>query len=69
MNYLTYTCTYCCYLLLLQLFPEDGLSTVVSNVFDFDQYNSEMKETIIETMHKHGIPLGANASNVQLAKE
>ncbi|XP_067943521.1 von Willebrand factor A domain-containing protein 8-like [Watersipora subatra] len=53
----------------LQVFPDDGLATVVSNVFDFDQYNTEMKETIISTMHKHGIPLGASVSNVSLAKE
>lgn len=42
---------------------------VVSNVFDFDQYNTEMKDTVIETMRKHGIPIGASPSNVVLAKE
>jgi len=53
----------------LQVFPDDGLAVVVSNVFDFDQYNTEMKDTVIETMRKHGIPIGASPSNVVLAKE
>ena len=41
----------------------------MSNVFDFDQYNSEMKDTVIDTMRKHGIPIGASPNNVALAKE
>lgn len=51
------------------MFPEDGLAEVVANVFDFDQYNKDMKDTVIETMHKHGIPIGAHPSNITLAKE
>ena len=45
-----------------------GLASVVRNVIDFDSYNEEMKETVIDTLHKHGIPLGANPSNVLLAR-
>ena len=52
-----------------QQFPNEGLTTVVKNVFDFDQYNKELKETLIETMQKHGIPMGASEASVRLAKE
>ncbi|CAG5132917.1 unnamed protein product, partial [Candidula unifasciata] len=53
----------------LQLFPNEGLTTVVKNVFDFDFYNKELQETIVETMQKHGIPVGASQASVSLAKE
>lgn len=53
----------------LQKFPLEGLTTIVKNVFDFDSFNNELRETIIDVMKKHGIPLGANQANVQLSKE
>ncbi|XP_048458993.1 von Willebrand factor A domain-containing protein 8 isoform X2 [Rhincodon typus] len=53
----------------LQKFPKEGLANVVRNVFDFDSYNGEMREILISTLHKHGIPIGAKPTNVQLAKE
>ncbi|XP_062831671.1 von Willebrand factor A domain-containing protein 8 isoform X2 [Anolis carolinensis] len=53
----------------LQKFPTEGLANVVRNVFDFDSYNNEMREILIRTLHKHGIPIGAKPTNVQLAKE
>jgi len=53
----------------LQEFPTEGLTTVVRNVFDFDSYNSELQQTIVETMHKHGIPVGATQASISLAKE
>ncbi|XP_025118831.3 von Willebrand factor A domain-containing protein 8 isoform X1 [Bubalus bubalis] len=53
----------------LQKFPTEGLSSVVRNVFDFDSYNNDMREILINTLHKYGIPVGAKPSNVQLAKE
>ncbi|CAD5122119.1 DgyrCDS10568 [Dimorphilus gyrociliatus] len=52
----------------LQKYPNEGLSSVVQNVFDFDSYNKELKETVVETMHKHGVPIGANPNNIKLAK-
>ena len=55
--------------LYFQKFPEEGLANVVRNVFDFDSYNKELTETIVTTLHKHGIPVGADPRNVQLAKE
>nr|XP_040137835.1 von Willebrand factor A domain-containing protein 8 [Ictidomys tridecemlineatus] len=53
----------------LQKFPTEGLSSVVRNVFDFDSYNKDMREILINTLHKYGIPIGAKPTNVQLAKE
>ncbi|XP_041484897.1 von Willebrand factor A domain-containing protein 8-like isoform X2 [Lytechinus variegatus] len=53
----------------LQRYPDEGLPQVVKNVFDFDAYNNEMREQVVETLHKHGIPIGASTANVQLAKE
>ncbi|KAM6986427.1 von Willebrand factor A domain-containing protein 8 [Aplochiton taeniatus] len=53
----------------LQKFPEEGLANVVRNVFDFDSYNQDMREVVIEALHKHGIPIGAKPTSVNLAKE
>uniref|UniRef100_A0A8C3D0U7 von Willebrand factor A domain-containing protein 8 n=1 Tax=Cairina moschata TaxID=8855 RepID=A0A8C3D0U7_CAIMO len=53
----------------LQKFPNEGLANVVRNVFDFDSYNNEMREILISTLHKYGIPIGAKPTNVLLAKE
>ncbi|KAK5860620.1 hypothetical protein PBY51_022082 [Eleginops maclovinus] len=53
----------------LQKFPGEGLANVVRNVFDFDSYNKDMRDVLIEALHKHGIPIGAKPSSVKLAKE
>lgn len=53
----------------IQKFPAEGLSSVVRNVFDFDSYNNDMREILINTLHKYGIPIGAKPTSVQLAKE
>lgn len=53
----------------LQEFPNEGLANVVSNVFDFDSYNKDMREVLFEVLHKHGIPVGAKPTSVKLAKE
>lgn len=55
--------------LLYQKFPNEGLANVVRNVFDFDSYNKDMREVLIESLHKHGIPIGAKPTSVSLAKE
>jgi len=34
------------------------MSKIVQNVFDFDQYEKEVKELLIQTLQKHGIPVG-----------
>ncbi|XP_060909628.1 von Willebrand factor A domain-containing protein 8 [Labrus mixtus] len=53
----------------LQKFPDEGLANVVRNVFDFDSYNKDTREVLIEALHKHGIPIGAKPTSVNLAKE
>merc|ERR1719430_364506 len=53
----------------LQRFPDDGLGTVVRNVFDFDGYSKEVRDTLTEVLHKHGIPIGTDVRNVTLARE
>uniref|UniRef100_A0AC35UHP4 VWFA domain-containing protein n=1 Tax=Rhabditophanes sp. KR3021 TaxID=114890 RepID=A0AC35UHP4_9BILA len=42
----------------LQLYPDEALSSVVKNVFDFDVFSKDAMHHIQETFHKHGIPLG-----------
>ncbi|XP_069677328.1 von Willebrand factor A domain-containing protein 8 isoform X2 [Periplaneta americana] len=53
----------------LQEFPNESLASVVRNVFDFDSYSKEVQEVLVQTLHKHGIPVGADPSNINLAKE
>jgi len=53
----------------LEKFPNDGLGTVVRNVFDFDSYSKETRDTLTEVLHKHGIPIGTDPRSVRLAKE
>ncbi|CAL8321307.1 unnamed protein product [Merluccius merluccius] len=53
----------------LQKFPDEGLANVVRNVFDFDSYNRDTRDVLIEALHKHGIPIGAKPTSVNLAKE
>ena len=38
----------------IQKFPNDGLGTVVRNVFDFDSYSKEVRDTLTDVLHKHG---------------
>ncbi|KAG2198207.1 hypothetical protein INT46_006615 [Mucor plumbeus] len=42
----------------LQNYPEEGISKILQNVFDFDQYDQASKELVIEIFEKHGIPVG-----------
>ncbi|XP_013855455.1 von Willebrand factor A domain-containing protein 8 [Austrofundulus limnaeus] len=53
----------------LQKFPNEGLANVVRNVFDFDSYNKDLRDVLIDSLHKHGIPIGAKPTSVKLAKE
>lgn len=53
----------------MQEFPNEGIATVVRNVFDFDSFHPELLEVVFKVLHKHGIPVGASASAVQLAPE
>ncbi|ORX55569.1 hypothetical protein DM01DRAFT_1334962 [Hesseltinella vesiculosa] len=45
----------------LQNYPAEGISKILQNVFDFDQYDSASKELLIEIFEKHGIPIGLDS--------
>ncbi|CAG8505992.1 1372_t:CDS:10 [Ambispora gerdemannii] len=53
----------------MQQYPKEGVSQILQNVFDFDQYDKDSKVLLIETFQKHGIPIGLNSElSVQLGK-
>ena len=39
----------------LQRFPGEGLGQVVRNVFDFDAYDKEARQSVEEVLQKHGM--------------
>ena len=54
----------------MQIYPEEGISRILQNVFDFDQYDADSKEMLIETFQKHGIPVGLESEfSIQLGKQ
>jgi MoxR-like ATPase len=54
----------------LEQFPDEGLSKAVRNVFDFDQYEKETKDLLIEMLQKNGIPAGLESDfRFDLGKE
>lgn len=55
----------------LEKFPDDSLSSVLTNVSDFDHFaeQSDLKNTFIEVMHKHGIPIGNATFQINLAQQ
>jgi hypothetical protein len=56
-------------LIFFQEFPHEGLASVVRNVFDFDSYSQEVKDMLVTTLHKHGIPIGTKPSSIAMGKE
>ncbi|KAI8350392.1 AAA domain-containing protein [Blakeslea trispora] len=46
----------------LERYPEEGISKILQNVFDFDQYDLASKELVIEIFEKHGIPIGLDSA-------
>ncbi|RHZ72552.1 hypothetical protein Glove_242g5 [Diversispora epigaea] len=42
----------------MQQFPDEGISRILQNVFDFDQYDKDSKDLLIATFQKHEIPVG-----------
>ncbi|KAG0353898.1 von Willebrand factor A domain-containing protein 8, partial [Gamsiella multidivaricata] len=54
----------------MQIYPEEGISRILQNVFDFDQYDADSKDMLIETFQKHGIPVGLESEfTIQLGKQ
>ncbi len=44
----------------LQEFPNDGIASVVRNVFDFDAHSSDTSKLVFDVMQKWGIPVGTS---------
>ncbi|GIY28025.1 von Willebrand factor A domain-containing protein 8 [Caerostris darwini] len=51
----------------LNKFHDEGIPFALKNVFDFDSYNTELKETLNDIFKKHGIPTEKDTLAVQLA--
>ncbi|GMT03950.1 hypothetical protein PENTCL1PPCAC_26124, partial [Pristionchus entomophagus] len=52
----------------LNEFPDDAITEVVKNVFDFDRYSTDRLDTVEEVFQKHGIPLGVHRVSVRVAE-
>lgn len=39
----------------LRTFPNDSLSEAIDNVFDFDVYNAELRQTVKDTLKKYNL--------------
>jgi von Willebrand factor A domain-containing protein 8 len=51
----------------LHMFPNDSLADVVRNVFDLDNYNSDMLDRLRSILHRHGIPFNIEQRTIQLS--
>ncbi|KFM72906.1 hypothetical protein X975_02246, partial [Stegodyphus mimosarum] len=51
----------------LNKYPEDGISHVLKNVFDFDNFSLELKETLEGLFEKHGIPSENQTIKIKIA--
>ncbi|CAB4069483.1 von Willebrand factor A domain-containing protein 8 [Lepeophtheirus salmonis] len=51
----------------MEQFPDDGISSVVRNVFDFDSYDKETRNTLEEVLEKHGIPISNESKVIKLS--
>ncbi|KAI8912686.1 AAA domain-containing protein [Gorgonomyces haynaldii] len=46
----------------LQRYPAEGLARALQNVFDFDAHEDDIRNILVETMNKNGIPTGMESS-------
>ncbi|CAG8498053.1 10506_t:CDS:10 [Cetraspora pellucida] len=46
----------------MQQYPDEGVSYILQNVFDFDQYDKASKDLSIAVFQKHGIPVGIESN-------
>lgn len=51
----------------LNMFPNDSLADVVRNVFDLDNYNTDVIDRIRSILHRYGIPFHVQNRTVNLA--
>ncbi|CAF1250925.1 unnamed protein product [Adineta steineri] len=50
----------------LNMFPNESLADVVRNVFDLDNYNTDVIDRIRSILHRHGIPFDIQKRTVNL---
>ncbi|DAZ99802.1 TPA: hypothetical protein N0F65_001311 [Lagenidium giganteum] len=50
----------------LELFPNDGVTTVLENVLAFDAYDRNLRKQLSEVFLSHGIPLSANGEELPM---
>ncbi|KAF2346805.1 von Willebrand factor type A [Trinorchestia longiramus] len=48
-------------------YPTDGVSLAVRNVFDFDVWSADARDTVIKTLQQHGLPIDTTDSSTRLA--
>lgn len=54
----------------LERFGSDGLRSTLENVFSFDAYNPQLREHLVSTLNKYGIPFDTEEHfSVQLSAE
>ncbi|KJE89891.1 hypothetical protein CAOG_008496 [Capsaspora owczarzaki ATCC 30864] len=53
----------------LEKYPDEGIGNVVRSVFDFDSYDPELRQTLVSTLQRHGIPVGVRVTNVKISSE
>ncbi|CAG8481584.1 23071_t:CDS:10 [Cetraspora pellucida] len=46
----------------MQQYPDEGVSYILQNVFDFDQYDKASKDLLIAVFQKHGFPVGIESN-------
>lgn len=51
----------------MEKFPDEQLSYVLKNVFDFDSYSTDLKDTIYDLFKKYGIPVENDTVTVNMA--
>ena len=51
----------------LNMFPNDSLADAVRNIFDFDNYNTDVIDRIRSILHRYGIPFHIQNRTVNLA--
>ncbi|CAG8455940.1 70_t:CDS:10, partial [Scutellospora calospora] len=52
-----------------QQYPNEGVSYILQNVFDFDQYDKVSKDLLIAVFQKHGFPVGLESEyTIRLGK-
>ena len=47
----------------IAMFPDDNITTTLENVFAFDSFDPEVRQSITEAFNRHAIPLGTDSGS------